>query len=126
MGKPWIHHRHRPATLDDVVDVLAAILAVLHAQSGGTTDAGISAKLDQILKEEAQMAGELQDLQAGVANNSSVIQSAITAIQNIKAALDAAIASGDPAALKALSDQLGTDDAALAAAVAANTVAAGQ
>lgn len=70
------------------------------------------------------MAGELAALQAGVAKNTDVIESAITLLGNIKSLLDAAIASGDPAALTALSTALGAEDDKLAAAVAANTPAA--
>jgi hypothetical protein len=70
------------------------------------------------------MAGELDALKASVSRNNDVVQSAITLIQGIKAALDAAIAAGDPAALKALSDSLGSQDDALADAVTANTPAA--
>jgi hypothetical protein len=66
----------------------------------------------------------LTDLQTQVAANTDVINSAIALIQGLKGQLDAAIASGDPAQLQALSDALGSSDAALAAAVAANTPAA--
>lgn len=69
------------------------------------------------------MAGELAALQAQVTQNTTVIESAITLIQGIKAALDAAIASNDPAALTALSAELGAEDQKLAAAVQANTPA---
>lgn len=68
------------------------------------------------------MAGELDALTAQVANNTTVIDSAITLIQNIKALLDAA--GTDPAKLAALSATLGSEDDKLAAAVAANTPAA--
>lgn len=68
------------------------------------------------------MAGELDDLKAKVAANTTVIGSAITLLQELKAKLDAA--GTDPVALKALSDELGAQDQALAAAVAANTPAA--
>lgn len=68
------------------------------------------------------MAGELEALQAQVAANTTVIERAITLIQGIKAALDAAIASGDPAALTALSASLATEDQKLADAVAAATL----
>ncbi len=67
---------------------------------------------------------ELDDLKTAVAKNKDVVDSAIVLIQGLKAKLDAAIASGDPAALKALSDSLGAEDQALADAVAANTPAA--
>lgn len=66
----------------------------------------------------------LTDLQDAVARDTAVETSAITLLQGLKAALDAAIASNDPAALQALSAQLGTNADALAAAVAANTPAA--
>jgi hypothetical protein len=45
-------------------------------------------------------------------------------LNGLKERLDAAIASGDPAALVALSASLGTDTQELADAVAANTPAA--
>lgn len=72
------------------------------------------------------MANELADLKAKVAGNTTVIESALTLINGFKAALDAAIANGDPAALAALSAELGAEDDKLAAAVAANTPAAPQ
>lgn len=65
---------------------------------------------------------DLTALQAEVANNTTVETSAVTLLQGLKAALDAA--GTDPVALKALSDTLGANDTALAAAVAANTPAA--
>ena len=80
--------------------------------------------LSAIYKKVLIMAGELDNLTAQVAANSEVIDSAIVLIQGIKAALDAAIAGGNPAALQSLSDALGAKDAELAAAVEANTPAA--
>lgn len=76
-----------------------------------------------VQKENVKMAGELDDLKANVTANTGVVQSAVVLLQGLKAALDSAIASGDPAQLKALSDQLGSDTQNLAAAVAANTPA---
>jgi hypothetical protein len=84
----------------------------------------LNALSTQLTKRIDLMAGELDALKASVSRNNDVVQSAITLIQGIKAALDAAIAAGDPAALKALSDSLGSQDDALAAAVTANTPAA--
>jgi len=69
------------------------------------------------------MANELDDLKAAVAKDTEVDTSAITLLNGLKAALDAAIASGNPADLKALSDQLGTNAKSLADAVVANTPA---
>lgn len=70
------------------------------------------------------MTTAIDALTAQVSANNDVIQSAITLLQGLKAQLDAAIASGDPTKIQALSDQLGQQDTALAAAVAANTPAA--
>ena len=64
----------------------------------------------------------LDDLTANVTNNTSVIASAIALLGNLKALLDAA--GTDPTKLQALSDTLAKDDAALVAAVTANTPAA--
>ena len=64
---------------------------------------------------------ELDDLKAAVAKNTDVTESAIVLLNGLKAKLDAAIASGDPAALKDLSAQLGAETGKLADAVAANT-----
>lgn len=61
----------------------------------------------------------IDDLTANVAADTTVDQSAITLLNGLKAALDAAI--GDPVALQALSDQLGSNVAGLSAAVLANT-----
>lgn len=70
----------------------------------------------------------LTDLQAQVASNTTVVNSAATLISGLKTALDAAIAAqqdgDDGAALQALSSELAASDAALAAAVTANTPAA--
>lgn len=66
----------------------------------------------------------LETLQAAVAKDTTVEQSAITFMGGLKTQLDAAIASNDPAALQTLSDQLGSNADALAAAIIANTPAA--
>lgn len=84
--------------------------------------AEISRKMDlAISKQEATMA-ELADLQAQVASNTTVIESAITLINGIAARI--AAAGTDPVALKALTDSLKSEDDALSAAVASNTPAA--
>lgn len=62
---------------------------------------------------------ELSDLQAEVAKAVTIEASAIVLIQGLKAALDAA--GTDPVALKKLSDSLGAEDTALAAAIVAGT-----
>lgn len=80
---------------------------------------GIFRHINQRL--EAIMAA-IDDLTAQVAANTSVIESAITLLGNIKALLDAA--GTDPAKLAALSATLAAEDDKLAAAVVANTPAA--
>ena len=82
-------------------------------------------KILEIVREIKQggitMAGELEVLKEAVASNTTVIGSAIVLLQGLKQKLDEAIASGDPAALQALSDELGAQDQALADAIKANT-----
>lgn len=83
--------------------------------------------LDFILWKLENIMSALDDLAAKVSANTDVVQSAITLLGTLKTELDAAIASApddDGEALQALSDKLGSDDSALAAAVAANTPAA--
>lgn len=80
--------------------------------------------LQAILDLKVTIMSALSDLQAEVAQNSSVVDSAITLLQGLKAKLDEAIASGDPAALTALSAELDAKTNALAAAVQENTPAA--
>lgn len=84
----------------------------------------IEAILKSILFKEEQMAGELDALKVDVAESVDVQNSAIVLLNGLKAALDAAIASGDPAALTALSASLDSTKDALAAAIVANTPAA--
>lgn len=68
------------------------------------------------------MSQELDDLTMKVSQNGDVEQSAIILLQGLKTALDNA--GTDPTKLKALSDQLGAQDQALADAITANTPAA--
>jgi len=89
----------------------------------------IERKVDALLRGEVGLAkgllfmsAELDTLTAEVAHNTDVEQAAVALLQGLKAQLDAA--GTDPVALKALSDQLGANDAALAAAIVANTPAA--
>jgi hypothetical protein len=83
----------------------------------------IETNLLLIIKNQTNMGQELDALTAAVASNTTVEQSAIVLINGLKQKLDNAIASGNPAALVALSAELGTSDAALAAAITANTPA---
>jgi Ca2+-binding RTX toxin-like protein len=84
--------------------------------------AEIRGMLAQLIQGNKSMTTTLDALTSEVANNTSVEQSAVTLLGNLKTALDAA--GTDPVALKALSDQLATNDAALASAITANTPAA--
>lgn len=70
------------------------------------------------------MSAQMDALIAATSKNTTVIESAITLLTGLKAALDQAIASGDPAAIQAVADTLGSESDKLAAAVAANTPAA--
>ena len=92
-------------------------------------DDGASAKLDSILAKlkeltqgETKMAGELEALQQEVQNATTVEQSAIALIQGLAAKIESI--KTDPVALQGLADSLKNSDAALAAAVQANTAAA--
>lgn len=73
---------------------------------------------------EKRIMTALDNLRDQVARNKSVTDSAIVLLQGLKQKLDDAIASGDPAAVQAVSDSLGTETDSLAAAVTANTPAA--
>lgn len=87
------------------------------------TLARIERKLDHIMREMKIMANELQDLQTQVEASTSAEQSAVVLLDGIKKKLDDAIASNNPAELKALSSALGTSQAALAEAIVRNTPA---
>jgi len=78
--------------------------------------------LCRLERKEIIMSQELDALTASVANATTVEESAITLIQGLSAAIKAA--GTDPVALAALTAKLDASDAALAAAVTANTPAA--
>ncbi len=78
--------------------------------------------LKQLIKKETEMSQQLTDLQAAVAQEITVEQSAITLLNGLAAQL--AAAGTDPAALQTLHDQILASSNALAAAVTANTPAA--
>jgi hypothetical protein len=85
----------------------------------------IDNKLDlltiQIGRNQMATKATLDDLQAQVTQTTTVEASAVTLIQGIAAALQAALAANDPAKVQAIVDQLSTSASALAAAVTANT-----
>ena len=105
----------RQELFDDLVIILEVVYAAF-VQSQALTQA-----LSDLTKEIQTMAGELATLQAQVASSITVQESAIQLIQGIKAQLDAAIAANDPVALATLSQNLGTEQGKLAAAIVANT-----
>ena len=82
----------------------------------------IDARTRSIQQMEVTEMADLTQLTADVAANNDAVQSAITLLNGLKAALDAA--GTDPAALKDLSDKIEASTAALSAAVVANTPAA--
>ena len=82
--------------------------------------------LKQLLKQENKMAIDLTTLTAEVTNNTTVTASVITLVNNLAKQIAAIPPSNDPAtqaALDALRATLTTNDAAIAAAVTANTKA---
>jgi len=88
---------------------------------GGEALAAINAALATLLKRTKNMSQQLDSLIAQVAATKTIEESAIALLVGLKAKLDDAIASGDPAQLQALSDALAADNAALADAITANT-----
>jgi hypothetical protein len=93
-------------------------------------DPAIEQKLDRILQllehgQEREMA-ILDTLTADVTANTSAVASTVQLVTNIVAQLKALQAQGtvDPAALSQLTTQLESNNAALAAAVVANTISA--
>ena len=91
------------------LDVIAASLRQISSQLGTS-----------IQQEEQQMA-DLSALQAEVEQNGEVGASAVALLNGLNQQLQDAIASNDPAALQALSDQLSSQTDTLAAAVTNNT-----
>lgn len=84
--------------------------------------AQLQPQLTKLTQQETTIMADLSALQAEVAKNTTIEQSAITLIQGLAAQIQAA--GTDPAKLQAIVDQLTANDAALAAAVTANTTPA--
>ncbi len=99
------HHHHFQAPLTIRIEEPAWLTGVLH----------------QLIQQHKTIMAALDDLKAQVARVKDVDDSAVALLKGLKAKLDAAIASGDPAAVQALSDELGKDTDGLAAAVTENT-----
>src|SRR5206468_12873247 len=85
----------------------------------------IERKCDQLLvqlsRQENTLMATLDDVQADVTAQTTVVASAVTLLQGLSAQLAAAIASGDPARIQAIKDAIDSNTTTLAAAVAANT-----
>lgn len=88
---------------------------------GSSMEQRIFAAVTRIEEKVNRMSIELDTLVARVAEIETVGDSAIALLQELKGALDAAIAADDPAALQALSDRLGAQTQELAEAITANT-----
>ena len=90
--------------------------------------AAIERKLDLILKVLQQqgvaMAADFTALEAQVKASTDVEQSAVVLLGELHAMLLNAQASGDPAQLQSVIDQLGASQTALASAITQNTPAA--
>jgi hypothetical protein len=84
----------------------------------------ILAAVRQLLTQGGHMSQEIDELRAQVERDANVTSSAVTLLNELKTKLDEAIATGDLSAVKALSDQIGANTDALAAAVAMNTPSA--
>ena len=103
MPKSWYHHFFPDS------EVLARLEAIEN-------------KLDLVYNRQGKIMSTIDDLQAAVTAEDTVIDSAITLINGIPALI--AAAGVDPAKLAALQTDITAKSAALAQAVAANTPAA--
>ena len=88
---------------------------------GIANEAEVNAKLDTIINQGASLMASLQDLQVTVTAEDTTIDSAITLIQGLAAAV--AALPPNQAAIDALSADITAKAAALASAVTANTPA---
>jgi len=85
--------------------------------------ATLNVKVDYLILRGVELMADLSALQAQVKANTDVEASAIVLIQGLAAQI--AAAGTDPAKLQELQNQLNTSASALAAAITANTPAAG-
>lgn len=98
-------------------------LGDVHIHLHGANESRIEqiwALLNTVSQKENVIMSDLSTLETDVKANSDTVQSAVILLNGLKAALDAA--GTDPVKLKALSDQLESNTAGLAAAVVANTI----
>ena len=83
----------------------------------------IISMLNTLINKETKIMATLADIQSAVTAEKTVEDSVVTLLQSLSAQLAAAIASGNPAQVQAIVDQINTNAASLAAAVTANTPA---
>jgi hypothetical protein len=98
-----------------------------HFEASHAIDAKLDAilgKLKDIEGRQIVMAGEIDALVVKVAGLKDVVAGAIVLLQGLKAALDAAIKSGDMAKVVEVTNDIGAQTQALADAIVANTPAA--
>ncbi len=81
----------------------------------------LSGKLDKIFAQGVKIMSALSSLQAQMTALETEVGKVVLTLDTLKADLDAAIASGDPAAIQAVADRLGAASAALDAAVTKDT-----
>ena len=106
---------------------MGALIHIANLHLHITTDDKTLNEVKELLitnnKNQLKMANELETLTTEVGETKTVMASAVTLLQGLKAKLDAA--GTDPAKLKALSDDLDSNTNALAEAITANTPAEG-
>jgi hypothetical protein len=84
----------------------------------------IIALLNTVLTRETTIMATIDDVQSSVNSEKTVIDSAVTLLNNLTAMLQAAQNTGDPAKVQAVIDSITAQTQELAAAVQANTPAA--
>jgi hypothetical protein len=97
-------------------DLIMRSFTVIHLRLDG-----IFQMLAEIKVAQERIIMDLKHIEEDVTAQGTVIESAVTLLTGLKTALDAAIASNDPAQLTALSASIEAQTQALAAAVQANT-----
>jgi len=89
------------------------------------TNETVASLVVAVLNTRRDIMAQIDDLKAAVAENTSVVQSAVVLMDNIAAQLAAALAGGNVSAdVQAVIDTIKANSAALAADVAKNTPAA--
>lgn len=111
------------ARLADQMDRFAERLARIDRRQAAMEQA-LNRQTDIDITTTEIIMAALDTLEADLAANTDVTASAVTLLDTLHQELADAIASGDPARVQAVADQLAANTQALADAVAANTDAA--